>query len=170
MSFLIVLFLTFQLFIVAFFDLKTKKISNKWLLLNLVGFFILTFISSQYSLSGSTFSIPLIFLLVGFALFKLNVMGAGDSKYLFSFFLLIPIGFQEGFLFNLVFATCLVGGIMIVIKVIQNYSKIRLAFITRDVRQVKGVFGGKFSFAPVILLAWLSFLWINRKEISIINL
>lgn len=159
-------FLLFQLCIVAYVDFKTKKISNKWSLVNILIFIICLFLYDHfYQVSFVSLFYPFTFLLVGFILFVLNIMGAGDVKYLFSFYLLVPLQSQETAFLCLAYATLMTGIILLFLNIIQKFDKLKLAIGLKDIKIIKSIFGTRFSYAPVILLSWIWFGWLiwNKK-------
>jgi prepilin peptidase CpaA len=153
-------FLFLQLAVVAYVDYLKKRISNYWSILNLAVYPILLFICpDSYEFSFSTFFIPLIFFGVGYVGFLLKLVGAGDTKFLFALFLLVPLPLHEQMFICLAWATVIVGFSLFLVNTIKNFDKIILAWGTKDVRIIKGIYGKKFSFAPVIFLSWMWFGW-----------
>ena len=158
------IFLSIELLIISYLDIKYKKISNYWTILNLVSFCIcLVVYPSIYKFSLETFFYPFAWLFVGFFLFALKIMGGGDSKFLFSFFLLVPESYHEPFLMKLIYATVIVGLSLLIFNTVRKFDTLKLAFITRDISQIKRVYGTKFTFAPVIALSWMIFGWEIRS-------
>ena len=92
-------------------------------------------------------------------------MGAGDSKYLVSLFLLIPISFQEVALASLVEITFVAGGVSFLFNTIKNIKKIFRAFKEKKINLIKECYGKKFPFAPVILGSWIIFGWKIQKNL-----
>ncbi|TDJ05742.1 MAG: hypothetical protein E2O68_06070 [Deltaproteobacteria bacterium] len=161
------IFLGVQLLIVALIDFTKKKISNYWPIQNIVIFLvIIIFYQDFYLISWQHFYFPLGILLGGFFLFLVKVMGPGDTKYLFSLFLLLPFQDQKILFLCLIYVTILVGSILLLLHIIQNFGKIKMAFKLASWAPLKGVFGTRFTFAPLILLAWIWYGW----EISIYKL
>ncbi|OUR93104.1 hypothetical protein A9Q84_21620 [Halobacteriovorax marinus] len=160
------LFLVVQLVFVAYNDITNKKISNLWPLIN-IGFFILsTFLfSDYYSFQLNTFVFPITFFLVGLLLFILKIMGAGDSKYLLSFYLLIPVSLHETAFVFLAYSTVIVGLSLLLTNIMKRFDIIKIAILTRNIRLIKTIFGQRFSYAPVILVSWLWFGWEIRTKI-----
>lgn len=146
----------FQLLVVAWIDLKTHKISNRWAFLN-IGLSIVfhIFLQSYYPLTWEILIFPLGFLVIGFFLFLLNIMGAGDSKYLASLFLLIPLELHLVFFERLLLSTILVGALLLSLKIIKHFTQLRAYFINRYWSGIKGIIKSRFSYAPVILVAWI---------------
>jgi len=161
------IFVAIQLLCVAYIDFKTKKISNVWILINSLFFIVLTFIFPNfYVWSIQAFFFPMAFLLVGFVLFILNIMGGGDSKYLASLYLLVPVDFQETTFIYLLYATILVGSTLLLFNLLKNLDIILIHFKMGDVAGIRRIFGKKFTYAPVIFIAWMWFGWQNYKILS----
>lgn len=156
----IYIFLFLQLVAVAYIDYLHKRISNYWSILNLLVFFGMLFLMPErYHFSFQTFSIPFIFFVVGYIGFLLKLIGAGDTKYLFALFLLVPVPLHEALLVCLAWTTIMVGFSFFLVNTIKNFDKIILAWHIKDVAIIRGVYGKKFSFAPVIFLSWIWFGW-----------
>ena len=159
MILLAAIYITIQVAVVAWFDFKTKKISNIWPLANIALFIVLPFLWPEaYRHHFEVWVVPLAFLAVGFVLFKLDVMGAGDSKYLFSLFLLVPQSLHEELLMKLLEITVVVGGSLLTWRLITRWEEFKILIMTR-VGSLKKFLGGKFTYAPVIFVAWLWFLY-----------
>ncbi|MDD4973049.1 MAG: hypothetical protein PHY93_01795 [Bacteriovorax sp.] len=109
---------------------------------------------------------PVAFLIVGFALFVVNIMGGGDSKYLSSLYLLIPLGFQEIVFLYLLYTTVIVGSSLLLFNTLKNFDKIVLLVKIGDVKGIKKIFGKKFTYAPVIFIAWMWFGWQNHSVLG----
>lgn len=155
----IYVFLLIELIFVSYGDVKTEKIPNMWSVINLFAFIVLLIITPQfYQLELQTFAYSFVFLIIGFLLFLLKVMGGGDSKFLFTFFLLVPVSLQELTLTYLLYSTMLIGGFFFLTNLAKNFDQIIRSLRIKDLKGVKSYFGTKFSFAPVILLTWL---WIG---------
>lgn len=152
--------LVIELGLVAWGDVRTQKIPNSWSILNLAVFIAFLIIwPDYYPLRWETFVYSTVFLVVGFVLFLLRVMGGGDSKFLFSFFLLIPAALQPKALLALLVSTVLIGGFLFLTNLGKNHEKIVTYLKTGYIKGIKECFGTKFSFAPVILLAWMWLGW-----------
>jgi prepilin peptidase CpaA len=152
-----------ELAFVAWIDFKTSIISNYWFLVNILAFVLFSiFLPDVYVFSIKNFFLPLAFIFVGYMLFTLNIMGAGDSKYLFSLFILIPYESQDYMLYTLIYSTVVVGVMSFFINIYQNSKKLKLAFENKNVELIKGIFGKKFTYAPVILLSWIWFGFLVR--------
>lgn len=159
------IFVTIQLIVVSYVDLKIKKISNIWSLLNIGLYFLLLFIfPNEYHFSLNTFIFPTIFIVVGFALFMMNIMGGGDSKYLGTLYLLIPVSTQQIVFVHLLYATILVGSTLLLYNFLKNLDKTINHLKIGNIRGVQSVFGKKFSYAPVIFISWMWFGWQNYKK------
>lgn len=158
------IFLLIELIAVAYVDILHRKISNYWIIVNILTFVTLLVISPQvYQLIIPTFFYSSVFLIMGFILFLLNVMGGGDSKFLFSLYLLIPVSLQESAFLNLIYSTLFIGGILFLTNIARNWKQIIFAIKYKDMGTLKIVIGRKFAFSPVILVAWIVFGWENYK-------
>lgn len=150
------IFILIELLAVSIGDLRTKKIPNFWAILNIIIFIIFLFVlPHQYPFVFSMFLHSLAFLGVGFILFLLKIMGGGDSKYLFSFFLLVPLSLHAALLNNLLISTTIIGSAFFLRNIIKNYQGIYDNLRIGHFRALKNFFGTKFPFAPVILVSWL---------------
>lgn len=164
---MVFIFLSIQLLFVAYIDFKTRKISNIWFLINFIFFCVLTFVYPQiYVWSFNLLLFPVAFLIVGFALFAANIMGGGDSKYLSSLYLLIPLGFQEIVFLYLLYTTVIVGSSLLLFNTLKNLDHILVLLRIGDVKGVKKIFGKKFTYAPVIFIAWMWFGWQNHSVLG----
>ena len=147
--------------IVAWIDFKTEKISNKWILANLgMSVLLHIFFRSQYPLSWEVLLFPVGFIVIGFLLFLLNIMGAGDSKFLASLFRIIPLEYHLLFFTKLVISTLVVGAILLVLRFFTNGEKLKAYFINHHWAGIRGTLKSRFSYAPVIFLAWM-ILWVD---------
>jgi prepilin peptidase CpaA len=161
----IYLFILIELIFVAWGDYKTRKISNYWSILNILCFPILVLLlPTVYILDPNVFIYSAVFLLIGFLLFLIKVMGGGDGKFLATFILLVPISLQPKVLNLLLMSTILVASIFLIKNTTLNFSKIVRSLKDYDFITVKSFFGSKFAFAPVILMAWILLGW-DLKEI-----
>jgi prepilin peptidase CpaA len=153
----IFLFLMLEFAAVSYGDVKTRKIPNYWSLFNVVVFIFLLFIFPEfYKFSLGTFFYSMVFLAVGFLLFCLKVMGGGDSKFLASSYLLIPVAYQDRSLEFLLYVTIGLGIPVLLYNITKNKKEIKAAMLVGDVQKIKGFFGKKTPFAPVIFLSWLA--------------
>ena len=145
-----------QLIIVSLGDISSKKIPNLWPLLNLIFYPVLCYLFPEYySFHWQSFIFPFAFLIVGFILFLLKIMGGGDSKYLFSLFLIIPLAMHERMLNFLLLSTVIIGSFVLITNLVGSMEKIVQSLKLGDYNKVKVYFGTKFSYAPVILIAWI---------------
>lgn len=155
----IYLFVLIELAFVAYGDVKTNKIPNLWAILNIIAFIALLFVAPQfYEFSLQTFAFSFAFLAVGFVLFLLKIMGGGDTKFLFSLFLLVPLNLHERVFYYLLISTVIIGGFLLIQNTLKNFKPILRAILDGNTQQVKSFYGTKFSYAPVILITWI---WIG---------
>ena len=161
------IFLSIQLLVVAYVDLKFRKIANFWILINFIFFCLLTWIFPQlYFWNIKTIFFPMAFLLVGFLLFAFNIMGGGDSKYLSSFYLLVPVSYQDSVFLYLLYTTIIIGSSLLLFNMIKNFDRIIEMVSIGNIAGVKRIFGKKFTYAPVIFVAWMWFGWQNYSHIK----
>lgn len=153
-------FLLIELLFVAYADLKYRKIKNIWSFLNL-GFAVILFSSLPdiYPFAIESFQFTFAIIAGGFFLFLLKVMGGGDSKFLATFFLLIPLKLQETVFYYLLIITVLIGAFNFIRNIIHNREKLFESIKRKDVKGVKSCFGTKFAYAPVILVTWIWIGW-----------
>lgn len=151
----IYLFILVQTLFVAIHDVKYKKISNQWTILNCLLFtgFLLMF-PDRYELSLNTFFYSFTFLFVGLIGFAMRIMGAGDSKYLFSLFLLTPALWHDQVFTLLLNSTMIIGGFSMLTSISQNHEKIVIYARSGYARGIKECLGNKFPYAPVIFMSW----------------
>ena len=160
------IFLLIQLIAVSYIDLVQRRISNYWILLNIIFFIGFLFLMGDYyQLKFETFFYSLVFFFVGFLLFQLKIMGGGDSKYLFSFYLLIPVSLHESAFSALVYSTIIVGLSVFFLNIFKNRAKIKKAIVEKNLKSIKFIFGSKFPFSPVVLFSWIWFGWENWGKI-----
>ena len=165
---MVFLFISIQLLLVAYVDFKTTKISNVWSFANIIVFFVLSFLYPQvYIWSWDVLLFPVAFLLVGFVLFVMNIMGGGDSKYLSSLYLLVPLGFQDAVFLYLLYTTVIVGSTLLLFNALKNFDQIVVMLKTGDIVGIKKIFGKKFTYAPVIFIAWMWFGWQNYSLLKL---
>jgi prepilin peptidase CpaA len=150
--------------IVGYLDFKTKKISNLWPILNLLIFVMMGLFNNFPGIEH--FKIPLGILALGIFLFLLKIMGPGDVKYLFTFFLLLEQPHQWILLNCLIYTTALVGFILAIFQIIKNFNQIVIAVRLARVRSLTGFLGQKLSYAPVIFISWIWYGW----EIDILKI
>ena len=159
------LFLLIELVAVSYIDVISKKIPNVWPILNLAFFLLFIFLMPEvYQIRLGTFFYSLSFLFVGFVLYLLKIMGPGDSKFLFSFYLLVPASIHERVFICLIYSTILIGSFFFFRSIYKNLDKMKQAYILRNVSLIRKAFGKKFAYAPVILVSWIWF-GIENKEL-----
>ena len=162
MSLPIYLFLLVQLLAVSYIDVRERKISNIWPILNICLVIVLLFLfPEQYKFfsAGKPYVdqllFSMVFLLVGFILFLLRIMGGGDSKFLVSLFLIIPYSIQEKAFTHLLLSTIIIGTFILFVNLSKHVDVILDVFRNGNLRRLKMIFGSKFPFAPVILISWI---------------
>ena len=152
----IYLFILIELIFVSIGDIKFNKIPNLYAIMNIIVFIILLIIAPEYyRLTIEMFLYSFGFLSIGFIFFLMRIMGGGDVKYLFSFFLLIPATMQDNAFIHLALSTIVIGGFIFLTNLIKHYDVIWRAMLLGDLKEVKYCFGTKFPFAPVILITWI---------------
>lgn len=145
-----------ELIIVGWIDFKTEKISNLWVLVNILLslVFHLAF-RDQYPFSLELLLFPAGFIGIGFILYLMNIMGAGDSKFLASLFLIIPLEYHLTFFEKLVLSTIVTGAFLLVFRIIRNGSTLKAYYISHYWAGIKLTLKSRFSYAPVICVAWI---------------
>ena len=145
-----------ELYAVSWIDLKIKKISNLWFFFNLALSVTLHFLYPElYVWEWATLLFPMGFIIGGFVLFILGIMGAGDSKFLASIFLVIPLE-QHALMFEkLIYTTVFVGCIMLTIKITRDFKIIKAYALSAYWNGIKTSIKSSFSFAPVVFIAWI---------------
>lgn len=141
---------------VAWIDLRTKKISNFWSLLNIAaaaGLYL--FLPQLYPFSWEIIFFPVGFIVIGFCFFLMGIMGAGDSKFLASLFLMIPVEYHLPFFEKLLLTTMVVGGLRLGFKLFKEFRKIKAYLWSQYWQGLKDTIRSRMSYAPVIFLAWL---------------
>lgn len=163
----LMVFFLIELVAVAYVDYKHKKISNLWSILNITIFVLLFFINRDfYPLNWQMFIYPFSFLGMGFVLYLLKIMGAGDAKFLASFYLLIPQIYQESAVYFLLYSTVIFGGSFFIYNIVKNYKAVVVGVRLGDLKILSGCFGTRFAFAPVILLSWI---WFGIIELKLLD-
>jgi prepilin peptidase CpaA len=148
--------LMIELLIVSWIDFRTKKISNYWILFNLFLAFLLFLMGSHfYELNWSVFLFPLGFLGFGFILFLLNIMGAGDSKYLASLFFVTPFDYQFIFFEKIIISTLVIGTILLLMRFFRHRRELIAFSVNRHWKGIRDLIKSSFSYAPVISFAWI---------------
>lgn len=158
MPLILYLFVLVELLAVTFMDVKYKIISNYWLLLNMIFLFVLSNLFPQsYTLVWNHFLFSAAILCIGFFLFSIDIIGAGDIKYLTTLFLIIPSKDQKEIFLILNFTTIVVGFCLLIYKTATNFSQLQYAYYIKDRRLIQSIFHEKFSYSSVILLTWIIF-------------
>ena len=148
-------FIFLELVFVTIGDVRYKKIPNLWSLLNITIAVVLFLIFPElYILGFETFLFSICFIIVGFLLFQLNIMGGGDSKYLASLFLIIPTNSHDHFFYYLIISTIIVGIFSLIRNTFEQRVQIIQSIKCRDVSGIRSAFGTKFAYAIVILITW----------------
>lgn len=149
-------FVLLELLTVAWIDFKTEKISNRWILVNTaVAIMLHAFVRNLYPLSLEALVFPVGFIVIGFLLYLGNVMGAGDSKFLASLFLIIPLQFHIPFFEKLVISSIAVGALLFSYRVYKNGPELKAYFVGHYWEGIRKSLQSRFSYAPVIFLAWI---------------
>lgn len=145
-----------ELMIVGWVDFRRAKISNNWILVNVV-LSILShlFLRPLYPLGLEVLIFPVGFVIFGFCLFLMGIMGAGDSKFLASLFLIVPLEYHMIFFERLVLTTIVMGLCLVVIRTIKNRTTIRAYLVSQYWSGIRSIFRSSFSYAPVIFMAWI---------------
>ncbi len=155
------IFLLIELSFVAYLDLKYKIIKNYWSFINLtIALILFIAFPHVYPFSLATFQFSIAFFIVGFLLYLLNIMGGGDSKFLATFFLLIPLENQEDVFYYLLVITVIIGLSVFTKNIVINFEKIINGLKMKNRQMVKECFGTKFPYAPVV---WLTWIWMGIK-------
>lgn len=145
-----------ELIVVSIIDIRTKKISNLWSLFHIVLFIGLQLYAGELP-ELAHFIFPAGMIAVGFILFLFHIMGAGDSKYLASIFLLTPTPLHMPYMEKLLTVTIFVGTILLTMKFVKSAAKIKAYLMTFYFKALKAEINSRFSYAPVILVSWILF-------------
>ncbi len=165
----IFIFLLLELILVSVVDFYSKKIHNFWPIFNIIFFLSLSWLfPKEYFYHWNTFLIPISWIIAGFFLFTLRIMGAGDSKFVATFYLIVPFAFKHDSFLYLLVATIVIGGTMMLLNFIKNRKALLVAFVTKDLRVINIIFGKKFPFAPVVLISWI-ILGINTNMLRVLK-
>jgi prepilin peptidase CpaA len=87
----------------------------------------------------------------------MKIMGGGDSKFLASFYLLVPLELQDEAFLSLLYATIIIASTMFIVNIILGREYIFEAWREKRLDKIKMVFGKKFAYAPLILASWIWF-------------
>lgn len=123
--------ITLELIVVAVIDLRSKKISNLWSVLNLLASLVLWPLGFLGPWNFQVLIFPVGFIVVGFFLFILKIMGAGDSKFLASLFLCLPLTLHLVYFEKLMVSTILVGAILLLLRILREPTTFRSYFLAR---------------------------------------
>ncbi len=145
-------YILIQQVFISYQDFKTKKILNLWSLSNIISYLLFLFIfPDAYNFDVATFTLPITFFLIGLFLYSLNIMGAGDVKYITTLLLIIPTNLHMSYLEMLTVSTIFVGALLLIYKLKRS-----------KYFDHQAIWGSQFSYAPVILLSWISLGWRMR--------
>ncbi|EQC47022.1 peptidase, A24 type IV prepilin peptidase family protein [Bacteriovorax sp. BSW11_IV] len=160
------IFMIIELLIVSYVDLKVRKVANIWSVFHILIFGLITSYNAMNGIfDWKALVIPVCFVTVGFILFVFNVAGAGDVKFISSFLLILSERQQIEFLYYLTWITVIVGGTLAIKNIILNREKILVYLGIKEKKIIAGVFGKKFPYTPLVLLAWIVF---GCKELNLI--
>lgn len=156
MNTIIFFLILLELIYVGWSDIKNKKISNYWIFVNVgLSLVFYSFLPDPYLLSWGILLFPACFIVMGFLLFLLKIMGAGDSKFLASLFLVIPTEFHILFFEKLIQATLFTGLILLTVKIFNQRNMIKAYLINRHWSGMRDLMKSNFSYAPVVVISWL---------------
>jgi prepilin peptidase CpaA len=143
-----------QLLLISWIDLKTKRIYHLWPIFNFfLGLGLL--VGGVHPLAYQHFYFPLGMLIIGFIFFLFRIMGGGDSKYLASLFFITPFEYHYLLFEKLVLVTMIVGSLLLMMTVVRQGARIKAYFVGMYWQGFKDIIKSRFSYAPVILIAWL---------------
>jgi prepilin peptidase CpaA len=149
------LLLLTELMIISWIDLRTKKISNLWSVLNVVLAIVAWSMGLLSPWSYQVLFFPVGFVVIGFFLFNLGIMGAGDSKLLATLFLCLQLSYHLVYFEQLLYATLAVGFILLSLRVLKKWRDFRSLILGQHWQGLLTMIKSHFSYAPVMLLAWL---------------
>jgi Flp pilus assembly protein protease CpaA len=98
---------------------------------------------------------PAGFIGLGFLLYLLNIMGAGDSKFLAGLFLIVPQKFHAIYFEKIVITTIISGFFLLFLKLIHNRFILRAYLLSGYWIGIFDLVKSRFSYAPVIATAWV---------------
>ena len=145
-----------ELVFVAALDIRTRKIPNEIVAINFLLIFF-TWEQSQVEHIGEFLLMPLITLMLGFGLFLLRLVGAGDCKLVVSILVNLSYLDQRAFLEQLAKVTILFSIVYLMIKSWNRRSELLRLFGSRQYVTALKQVRGDTAFAPVVLLAWIKY-------------
>lgn len=155
-----------EMLVVAIIDFRTRRIWHLWHFINIALFIVgLLFFTDRYQMSWSHWRFPLGMLGVGFVLYwvrlgGVRVMGGGDGKYLASIFLVVPSAYQLLYFEALLWTTILVASILLLFNIVKNFKFVVQSFLIKHFNYGT-IFGSRFPYVPLMVLAWLWMGWRN---------
>ncbi|OFZ25095.1 MAG: hypothetical protein A2381_14255 [Bdellovibrionales bacterium RIFOXYB1_FULL_37_110] len=160
MKLTIVIFVLIELIMVSYLDFRDKKISNYWIILNLaITVLFYLFLSEIYIFDWNIFLYPVSFLILGFILFAINLMGAGDAKFLFSIYLMLPLEIHDEYFTSLLVTTIFVSIFNLLFRAYNRRVMIYHEYLMRNYKNImRAILGKKMPFAPVMMIAWVLFI------------
>ncbi len=144
-----ILFFTFELIIISYLDIRDRKISNFWSVLNILLLPVLfIYFPAHFLWQESThWFFGFVIFFVGFLLYLIKIVGAGDVKLLVVFVFCQPTKLQEEFLLTLFYMTAVFACLRIAYKILILYKKRR--------KLKKDYSFDKIPYAPIILLSYI---------------
>ncbi len=82
-------------------------------------------------------------------------MGAGDSKFLATLFLIIPLEYHLLFMEKIILSTMITGGLLVLLRMIKSIETLGSYLISGYWFGLKSMMKSSFSFAPVVAVAWI---------------
>lgn len=145
-----------EIIFVFFLDIKYRKISNIWSILNIFGFVLFLFLFPKiYFISWKLFLYPTLILSIGFLLFLIHIAGAGDIKYLSSLMVLLPQDLHPHFLEIILMATIVVASIILFYEFLKFHRKGQGPLsITELFLFLISFKKSKFPYTIVIFIGW----------------
>lgn len=89
-------------------------------------------------------------------------MGGGDGKFLSSLLLLMPTRLQLIFFEKILWVTIAVGSILLLINIFKNFRFVINSLWIKSFNMA-GIFGSRFPFAPLIIMAWI---WVGLDQLK----
>ncbi len=153
-----------EVLVVAVNDFRTKKIKNIWSIIHVIAAGLLFLFHDAFVFEFTFFKFPAILFGVGYILYLLKIIGAGDVKYLSTLLLLVPKKFHEEVIVQLLITTFFVGFLIVLLRVALKWKNLVLIIYTQSFFGDQASRKYKFSYAPVILITWLLWGWRNIGE------